>query len=69
VGWDVKGLAIALVLVAVLGLTWLFLPHPRDPIAPVLGFADQAPTRAPSPPPKAPPRPIPSPPFKLPWWK
>ncbi|PYQ24088.1 MAG: hypothetical protein DMF79_02530 [Acidobacteria bacterium] len=69
VGWDIKGLAIGLVVVAVLGLTWLFLPHRPDPIVPVLGFADHVPTPPPSPPPKTPRKPIPSPPFKLPWWK
>lgn len=66
-GWDVKGLAIALVLVAVVAVAWLFRPHRPDPIFPVLGFADRAPT--PSPSPKAPRRRAPPPAFKLPWWK
>jgi len=68
-GWDIKGLAIGLALVVVLGLTWLLVPHRFDPIAPVLGFADHAPSPPPPSPPSMPRRPIPSPPFKLPWWK
>ena len=69
VGWDIKGLAIGLVAVVVLGLTWLFIPHRPDPIVPVLGFADHVPSPPPSPPPRKQPRTIPSPPFTLPWWK
>lgn len=67
-GWDVKGPAVGLLLVAVLAVGWLvFRPFRPDPIYPVLGFVDKAPT--PPPPPPAPRRPAPPPLFKLPWWK
>lgn len=67
-GWDVKGPALGLVLVAVVAVGWLaFRPYHPDPIAPVLGFVEKGRTPPPTP---APPRPrVPPPLFKLPWWK
>ena len=66
-GWDVKGPALGLVLVVVVAAGWIvFRPFHPDPIYPVLGYVDRAPTPPPKP---IPSRPIPPPLFKLPWWK
>ena len=66
-GWDVKGPALGLVLVAVVAAGWLvFRPYRPDTIAPVLGFVDKTPTPKTTPIPR---RPVPPPLFKLPWWK
>jgi hypothetical protein len=66
-GWDVKGPALGLVLVAVFAAGWLiFRPYRPDPIAPVLGFVDKPRT---PPPTTIPRRPVPPTLFKLPWWK
>ena len=61
---DVKRLLVALVLVVVAGLGWLFLgPRRPDTTPRVLGFVDAGPPPVPKP------TPTPRPPFKLPWWK
>jgi len=65
-GWDVKGPAVGLVVVALAGIAWLFSPHRPDPIHPVLGYTDSPPPASPAPSPR---RPVPPPLFKLPWWK
>lgn len=51
--WDLKALAIGVVVVSLLGLAWLFVPRKEEPIAPVLGIVAPAPSPSPSPTPKA----------------
>ena len=47
--WDLKALAIGVVLVAILGLAWLLVSHKPEPIVPVLGIVVPAPTPTPTP--------------------
>ncbi len=54
--WDLKALAIGLVLVAILGLVWLLVPHKPEPIVPVLGIVVPAPTPNPTPTPASKPK-------------
>lgn len=64
--WDMKALAIGVLLVAVLGLVWLFVPRRPERIVPVLGIV--APAPSPSPTPKPTPRPTAKPKRRwLPW--
>lgn len=42
-------MAIGVVLVAILGLAWLFVPHKPEPIVPVLGIVVPAPSPSPTP--------------------
>jgi hypothetical protein len=61
--WEIKALAAALVLVALLGMARLLVPWQPEPVHPLLGFSAPAPTPTPRP------TPSPTPLFKLPWWK
>jgi hypothetical protein len=63
--WDLKALAGMLVLTVLLGAGSLFLPRRASEIAPLLGWANLAPSPTPTPRPV----PTPAPLFKLPWWK
>jgi len=59
-GWDIKGLMIGLVVVALLALVRFFWPSEPERIVPVLGHVDATPSPTPRPTPK-------SRGFKLPW--